>query len=169
MIYPFLEPRRRIILVAVIFATLALGFGAPARGEVSVFDEQAEASAVAAQALEVAWSEDSSTSNAARADATIIDSVDWLDASTPTAWFPVTPDEANADAAAHARAGLLELVPSPMRTPGLTNQTVAPLTEIIPNEHAVIPLPPAAWTGLAGLASLATFGGRKALIRFFCS
>ena len=169
MSYPLLEPRRRISSVALVFAALALGFGAPVRGAVSVFDEQAEASAVAAQALEVAWSEYGSTSNAARADATIIDSIDWLDPNTPTAWFPVTPEEANADAADNAHAGLLELAPSPMRTPGLTNQTVAPLPEIIPNEHAVIPLPAAAWTGLAGLASLATFGGRKALIRFFCS
>jgi hypothetical protein len=169
MSYPLLEPRRRISSVALVFAALALGFGAPARGEVSVFDEQAEASAVAAQALEVAWFEHSSTWNAARADATIIDSIDWLDPNTPTAWYPVTTDEANADAADHPHAGLLKFAPSPMRTPGLTKQTVAPPAEIIPSEHAVIPLPPAAWTGLAGLASLATIGGRKALIRFFCS
>jgi type II secretory pathway pseudopilin PulG len=159
------------IAVAVL-AALALGSGKPARGEVSVFHEQAEATAVATQALDAARSEARATWHATiRGDAAMINSVDWMEPSQP-AWFPVTADDesANSGAADEAtRAGLLALTPSPMRTAGLTNQAVAPQPEIISYEYAVIPLPPAAWTGLAGLASLATIGGRKALIRFFCN
>ncbi len=171
MSYPLLEPRRRrMVAIAVgVFGALALASGEPARGEVSVADEQAEASAVAAEALDAARYEASAiTADTDTGDATLIGPIDWSEAHQAMTWFPVTMEEDNANGD-DTRASLLALAPSPMRTPGLTSQAVAPQPTVIPNEYAVIPLPSAAWTGLAGLASLATIGGRKALMRFFCS
>ena len=166
---PMLEPRRRAVGAAVVvFVALALSVGKPARGEVSVSEEQAEASAVATEAIDaVRYDEASANWNAVDAK---VATIDWSEPGESLVWFPTTAalDNHNtASADADNRANLLSLAPSPMRTPGLTSQFVAPPAEIIPNEHAVIPLPPAAWTGLAGLASLATIGGRKALVRFF--
>src|SRR5688572_29565111 len=49
---PMLEPRRLVVAAAVAFAALALAAADPARGEVSVSDEQADASAVVAETLD---------------------------------------------------------------------------------------------------------------------
>jgi len=166
---PMLEPRRLVVAAAVAFAALALAAADPARGEVSVSDEQADASAVVAETLDAVRFATPDLGTKA-GDATTLVTADWLD-NESMAWFPAIEEEGvarDADDDSPA-AHLLTLAPSPMRTPGLTKQMVAQQPEIIPHEHAVIPLPSAAWTGLAGLASLATIGGRKALLRFFCT
>ena len=164
---PMLEPRRIVVAAAVAFAALALATAAePARGAMSVIDEQADASAVVAQTLdEIRFA---AQPNRGHNDAMIFETTSSLD-NRRAEWFPaIDGEEVDRDAdESPTAAALLALAPSPMSTPGV--QAVAQQPDVIPNEHAVIPLPPAAWTGLAGLLSLATIGGRKALQRFFCT
>jgi hypothetical protein len=63
------------------------------------------------------------------------------------------PDLANSVAASDVR------VEAPVRQVALT----APLAE---PEQTLVPLPPAAWSGLAMLAGMGLFGCRKAVLRF---
>jgi len=158
MKYPMLEPATTLVAGAVVFGTLALGVGKPAWGVTSVTEEQATAAAVAARALDDA-SENSDV------HPQMVETALWSDPDESSAWYPGADDPDGAD----THGNLTTLASSPMQTPHLaTSATLAAQqTSVIPNEHAVIPLPAGAWTGLAGLASLATIRARKAIARFF--
>jgi len=149
-----LEPARGVAPAAVLFAALALGVGKPAWGNASVTEEQAQAAAVAARIAD-------DEASAPQDDGMIrnVETVVWSEPEDPPAWFP-TLDETD-----------LTISPSPMQTENLAmgDDPAAAQQEsvVIANEHTVIPLPAGAWTGLAGLVSLGTIRGRKAIIRFF--
>ncbi|MEA2734935.1 MAG: hypothetical protein QOE14_1386 [Humisphaera sp.] len=132
--------------VAAAFVALALSVGSPARADASLTEDQAKVIAAVAAA-----SEDETRIHGD--DVQVAESVIVPEPDETPAWFP----EFDADA--------LTLTPPPIQTTSFQTDDAAHL--VITNEHAVIPLPPAAWTGLAGLASLATIGGRKAILRFF--
>jgi hypothetical protein len=151
---PLLDPARPIVAAVVVFAALALGVGKPAWGDASVTEEQADAVAIAARDA----AEDQSVEGAtADLDARVVQTTLWSASGETSNWFP-TPDETQ-----------LALSPSPMQTTHLATGATLAAQEatVIPNEHAVIPLPPAAWTGFAGLVSLGTIRARKAIVRFF--
>jgi hypothetical protein len=167
MRFPLLEPPR--VVRAAAFVALALGLGNAAWGDAIVTEKQAEAAALAAAAPQPAH-EATVNNRAADAGDDVIDlqtfevteTVIWAAPQEQMHWFPKLEE----DAAPTAASNLLKLSPSPVQ---LTDTSLTGATGALTNEHAVIPLPPAAWTGLAGLASLATFGGRKAILRFFFS
>jgi hypothetical protein len=71
-----------------------------------------------------------------------------LEGDESPAWFPESAD--------------LDLT---IRPPVQLAQVAAEPTDGLPREQALIPLPPAAWTGLAGLAVLAVPGCRRILER----
>jgi hypothetical protein len=148
------EPAR-LIVAATVFVALVLGTSKAARADAPMTQEQAEAAAVAADAADAAQAEDDADDVI---DQQTVERVIWSEPDEPPAWFPELNDSAID----------LTLSPSPMQTAGYSADAMAAqAAAVIPNEHTVIPLPAAAWTGLAGLASLATIRGRKALIRFF--
>ena len=159
MKYPLLEPATTLVAGAVMFVALALGAGRPAWGATAVTEEQADAAAAAARALE-----DSASENSDIAKRTV-ETIVWSGAAESAAWYPGTEDADTGSAA----TSLTSLTPSPMQTPNLASGAMlaAQQASVIPNEHAVIPLPAGAWTGLAGLTSLATIRARKAICRFF--
>ena len=144
--------RARMFLAAAAFVALALGVGIPAWAAAPVTEEQADAPGMAA--------DDFLQGNAGRFVAQTTATFDWSAPGDRAAWFP-TLDQDD-----------LTLLPSPVQRVDLSavgvaaSEPVQPST-LITNEHAVIPLPPAAWTGLVGLASLAAIHGRKAIVRFF--
>jgi len=152
---PMLEPARGLAPAAILFVALALGVGRPAWGNAPVTEEQAEAATVAARIAddEAGVQDDGMIRN--------VETVVWSEPEDAPAWFPTLD------------ASDLTLLPSPMRTENLPvagseQATVQqPPNVLIANEQTVIPLPPGAWTGLAGLVSLGTIRARKAIIRFF--
>jgi hypothetical protein len=160
MKYPLREPATTLVAGAVVFGALALGVGKAAWGATSVTEEPATAAAVAARALDDSASENS---DIPQRDQHIVETGLWSDPTESSAWYPGADDTEVAD------ANLTTLASSPMQTPHLaTGATLAAQQpSVIPNEHAVIPLPAGAWTGLAGLTSLATIRARKAILRFF--
>jgi hypothetical protein len=152
---PLLEPARPIVAAALVFAALALGVGKPAWGDALVTEEQADAAAVAAREAD-----DQLVGGVADLDARIVQTTIWSASSNESPdWFAALEDVPTD----------LTVSPSPMQPPNLeTGATLAAQeAAVIPNEHAVIPLPSAAWTGFAGLASLGTIRARKAIVRFF--
>ena len=161
MKYPLLEPATTLAAGAVVFGALALGVGNPAWGATPVTEEQAHAAALAAGALDDSASENSDI------DQRTIDTALWSDTDESSAWYPGDGGGGGADDA--TTTSLTTLSASPMQTPHLAAgaRLAAQEGSVIPNEHAVIPLPAAAWTGLAGLTSLATIRARKAIARFF--
>ena len=140
---------RRVMIALAAFVALALGLVNPASAKTPVTEEQAEAAAVAADAA--LYEEAGET-----AFSQTTDTFDWSFVNEPPVWFPtLTQDDLT--------------LTSPMQRvdlPGVVGAEPASTT-VVANEHAVIPLPPAAWTGLAGLASLAAIHARKSIIRFF--
>jgi hypothetical protein len=154
---PRLEPARvtGMPAAAVVFVALALVLGKPARAEAAVTEEQAEAATVAATAVDAAAAEEWTD---VPLDARIVERVVWSEPEAPPSWFPALQEQPD-----------LTLTPSPVQPVNLSaaGTTAMRETHAVTNEHAVIPLPPAAWTGLAGLASLAVIHGRKAIVRFF--
>ena len=71
-----------------------------------------------------------------------------IDADAPIAWFPEPAD-----------------LDQPLRPPVQLAQAKAQQAERLPREQALIPLPPSAWTGLAGLALLCVPTCRRMLQR----
>jgi hypothetical protein len=163
MKYPLLEPATTLAAGAVVFGALALGVGKPAWGATPVTEEQAHAAALAARALDDSASENSDIDNRT------IDTALWSDSNESPAWYPGSSGGGGGGADDTTATRLTTLSASPMQTSHLaTGATLAAQeASVIPNEHAVIPLPAAAWTGLAGLTSLATIRARKAIGRFF--
>ena len=162
MKYPLLEPATTLVAGVVMFVALALGAGRPAWGATAVTEEQADAAAVAARAL------DDSASENTEVDKRTLEPITWSGASESAAWYPGANGADDADSA-NAATRLTTLSPSPMQTANLATGAMLATQQasVIPNEHAVIPLPAGAWTGLAGLTSLATIRARKAILRFF--
>jgi len=155
---PLLEPARGVVPVAVMFVALALGVGKPGSASASVIEEQAtEAAAVAAARI----ADDEASVQQDDGVIRNVETITWSEPDDSPTWFPVLEQPELA----------LVLTPSPMQTPNLpaanSATALAAQQSTIANEHTVIPLPPAAWTGLAGLASLGTIRARKAIIRFF--
>jgi hypothetical protein len=56
----------------------------------------------------------------------------------------------------------LALNPPPVRSE-------TPSMGVMPKEQALVPLPPAAWTGMTGLAAVTLVRSRKAVLRFLSS
>ena len=140
-------------VAVVALAALALGLGTASAAEVSVTRQQADDAARAAAAAEeplvrivetVVWSEPP-----------VADAL----AESP-AWFPTLDEDALALPAAPAAV-------TSFGVDAFDGGDVDAGLNPIAREHTVIPLPPAAMTGLVGLASLATIRGRKAIAKFF--
>ena len=164
MKYPLLEPATTLAAGAVVFGTLALGVGKPAWGATPVTEEQATAAAVAARALDDSASENSDM------EKRTVEPFAWSAASeSSAAWYPGAGVDDTGATDTGATDNLTSLSASPMQTHLATSGAMLGAQEasVIPNEHAVIPLPAGAWTGLAGLTSLATIRARKAIVRFF--
>ena len=153
MKFRLLEPMPVMIALAG-FMALALGIGSPASARTLVTEEEAEAAAVAASAMDAALQEEAGESGFLQ---TPTDTFDWSAFEEPPLWFPTLSQDDLMLTSPVERVELQSLAdPEPAAT-----------ATLIPNEHAVIPLPPAAWSGLLGLASLAAIHGRKSIIRFF--
>ena len=93
-------------------------------------------------------------------DVTIVETVVSEPADQPE-WFPALTQPADPR---------LALAPSPIQAVALDPSATLALTPtggLARVEHTAIPLPPAAWSGLLGLGSLATYSWRKAIARFF--
>jgi hypothetical protein len=162
MSYLLLESRCGGMARAAVFVALALALAAGklAWAKAPVTEEQTEAAVVAARATEEEVSAKDDDADLI-VDARYVERVIWSEPEDAPEWFPPLDEGVE---------NVLTLTPSPMQTPGLSALKVASNNapqELIANEHTVIPLPPAAWTGLAGLASLFTIRGRKAIVRFF--
>jgi hypothetical protein len=74
-------------------------------------------------------------------------------------WFPTATEDPR-----------LALVPSPVASVSLDPSATLALTPtggVVAKEYTVIPLPPAAWSGLVGLGSLATYSWRRTIKKFF--
>lgn len=166
MTFPHLRPPRDMAAAA--FVALALGLGSPAFAEAPVTGKQAAAIAADSAHSDHTAVDDSATAvdptlNSATdgIDLQTIETVIWSESAAadeqPLAWYPPLAEE----------EGAIDLTLSGSPVQVTTVSPVSGATGVITNEHAVIPLPPAAWTGLAGLASLATIRGRKAIVRFF--
>ena len=99
------------------------------------------------------------TPSDASSDVTIVQTVASEPIDSPN-WFPALPEEETR----------LALAPSPMQSVALDPSATLALTPtggLAGVEHTAIPLPPAAWSGLLGLGSLATYSWRKAITKFF--
>lgn len=161
---PLLEPPR--VVIAAAFVALALGLGNAAAADAPVTEKQAEAAALHAateDAAPISDAPDDTPVNGATEgfDLVTTETIIWSapgERPAALAWYPPFAEGAAADTLD------LTLSASPMQSTAISPAAVQ---GAITNEHTVIPLPPAAWTGLAGLASLATIGGRKAIVRFF--
>ena len=75
---------------------------------------------------------------------------------SPTAWFPTTLNEDDVTVRPPAQLIAVSIAGSLQGGPASTSL----------REPTVIPLPPAALTGMAGLGTLALVGWRRALLRF---
>jgi len=162
MKYPMLDTARLTAAAVVVCGAVALGVGRPALGDPLVTEEQAEAAAVAAREADAEGQMSVNEPVVAS-----VETVVWREsADEKFDWFPSLEEN------------VLTLLRSPVETSNLPIGGLAddddnaissqwPTGNIIANEQTVIPLPPAAWTGLAGLMSLATIRGRKAIVRFF--
>ena len=148
MMDPLLKRVRPYLLGSVAAAALALGVGSPARANSVLTEDKALAPAVAdADRVGSAWND---------SEMQVVQTVVVSEPSEPGDWFP-TLSEAD-----------LTLTPSPVRPVTFQANDAAALDAATTGDHqAVIPLPSALWTGMAGLSALATIGWRKAIARFF--
>ena len=146
MKYSPLHPVGRHLLAAAVTLGAACGLGNPAQAGAGAIDQRALVEIADPQRQGAAWEDE---------PVQVIETVVISVPSDPPNWFPAL------------RADQVTLTPSPARPVSLQAAEPGDGGEPTLSEHAVIPLPPAAWTGLAGLSALATVGWRKSIARFF--